>query len=303
MIFKNWFLYSILAIGLFSCLGSRKMQQVSGTLDHLGAQQISEARQVAAIDSTGAAKLAEGKIDSNIDNRLRQRLTLMQHRLDSVHQQIDGLQKLVASKKSFRSSYKKEIVPEIAQLDTFYKKYDDRIKIYVMLKDGLDMANYVLFDLAAFFGPGVYSIPADKEALAEKSFLPLIDSLASFSNKYQQEPRTATLVILGFADGQSINPESGLQDTLVKMIGNTDTSKQALNQKLSELRARELIRQLALLFKKRESDFKNMDSLTVEYIGQGKGEAFPIPTIKDYKEDDERRRIVLCYWAVLPKMQ
>ena len=296
-------MYCLFAIGLFSCLGARKMHQVSGQLTNLGGMQATEAHQVASIDSAGAAKLAEGKIDSNINNRLRARLTVMQHRLDSVHRQIDSLQSLVANKKSFRNSYKKEIVPEIAQLDTFYKKYDDRLKIYVMLKDGLDMANYVLFDLAAFFGPGVYTIPPDKEALAANSFLPLIDSLANFSNKYQQEPRTATLVILGFADGQPINPQSGLQDTLVRMVNGGDTSKEALNQKLSELRARELIRQLALLFRQKEADFKNMDGLTVEYIGQGKGEAFPIPTIRDYKEDDERRRIVLCYWAVLPKVQ
>ena len=85
--------------------------------------------------------------------------------------------------------------------------------------------------------------------------------------------------------------------------GKTEAGKEDLNKELSELRAMELIKQLTSMFKQKVSEIKNIDQLSVEYIGQGRGEEYPIPTIKDYKDDDDRRRIVLCYWAVLPNIQ
>jgi hypothetical protein len=57
---------------------------------------------------------------------------------------------------------------------------------------------------------------------------------------------------------------------------------------------------MTVLYLKNAPDFKEADKLKIEYIGQGKGEALPIKSIKDYSDDDARRRIVLCYWVVLP---
>jgi hypothetical protein len=288
---------------MFSCVGAKKMRQTSQQLNAIQTKQAGENNKVAAIASTGEAKLADGKIDSNINARLQQRLNVIRHQLDSINTEIAGLRRLTENKKDFRGAYKKEIVPKLSQLDTFYKKYDERMKVYLMLEDGVNTANYTLFDLAAFFGPGVYSIPPDKDQLAGQSFMPLVDSLISFSNRYDSTSRTATLVILGFADGQNIGAGTALHDTLSSMLATQDATKEVLNKKLSELRALELIKQLTAMFKQKVPSIKNIDQLNVEYIGQGKGEEYPIPTIKDYKEDDERRRIVLCYWAVLPNIQ
>ncbi|MBK7307969.1 MAG: hypothetical protein IPI88_13645 [Chitinophagaceae bacterium] len=73
-----------------------------------------------------------------------------------------------------------------------------------------------------------------------------------------------------------------------------------MNQKISELRAKELIKQMTGLYFKKATGFTEVEKLKIEYIGQGKGEAYPVSGIKDYAVDDERRRIVLCYWVVLP---
>ncbi len=89
-------------------------------------------------------------------------------------------------------------------------------------------------------------------------------------------------------------------DTLTAKIGRTDVTKEELNKKLSELRAEELIKQLAKVFIQKAPSFVNFEKLNIEYIHNGKGEAYPLPTIKDYQVDDPRRRIVLCYWVVLP---
>jgi hypothetical protein len=36
-------------------------------------------------------------------------------------------------------------------------------------------------------------------------------------------------------------------------------------------------------------------------VVEGRGEALPNPAIRNYAVEDERRRIVLFYWAVVPK--
>ena len=297
---KNHLFCSTIVLCLISCVGARKMGKVSGKLKDLQSQQAVEGNKVSGIASAGESKLADRKIDSNINTRLTNRLSTMKHGLDSVSNEIANLQKLTTDLKTFRKSYRKEILPKLAQLDIFKKQYSERVKIYLMMEDGLNIANYTLFDLAAFFGPGLYTIPPGQEETAGLSFMPLIDSLFSFSNKYQNTPRTATLVILGFADGQGINPQGSLYTTLSNMLNRTDAGKEELNKKLSELRAIELIKQLTGLYMKKAPQVQGPIDLKVEYIGQGRGEEYPIPSIKDYKEDDERRRIVLCYWTVLP---
>ncbi len=88
-------------------------------------------------------------------------------------------------------------------------------------------------------------------------------------------------------------------DTLTSLIGITDATKEELNQKLSELRAEELIKQLKAIFIKKAGEFRSNDNLQVNYFGNGKGEAFPLPTIKDYQVEDDRRVLFfvigLCY--------
>jgi len=70
---------------------------------------------------------------------------------------------------------------------------------------------------------------------------------------------------------------------------------------LSELRAENLRVFLNRIVAERSTEFLNYQTLTFENIKRGMGETLPDPTIKDYREDDERRRIVLCYWSVLPE--
>lgn len=300
---NTYLLLVVTMLGLCSCVGTKQMHEVTTKLQTMQSVQVEEKNKLTSIAADGESKLADRKIDSNINNRLSTRIESIRKEMDSINKEITNLQNLANNKKAFRKSYKNEVIPKLAQLDTFYRKYDDRLKIYLMMEDALNTANYVLFDLAAFFGPGLYDIPKEQEGLAAQSFLPLIDSLVKFSNKYKDMPRTATLVVLGFADGQKINPHGSLFDTLTTNLGKREATKEELNQKLSELRAVGLIRQLTAMFLKKVPELQNFDQLKIEYIGQGKGEEFPMPSIKDYKEDDERRRIVLCYWAVLPNVK
>lgn len=303
MKFSSYLLITGFIFSAASCTGPRKMNKVSGKLKDLQSAQAAEGNKVNGIASSGITKLTDNRIDSNINNRIGVRLVKIQTKLDSINREISNLQNLSSDLSTFKKSYRKEIKPKLALLKEFRKEYDNRLQVYMMLEDGLNLANYTLFDLAAFFGPGLYTIPKDQAQVASKSFMPLIDSLISFSNKYQAIPRTATLVILGFADGQGINPDGSLYITLSNLMNTTGAAKEEMNKKLSELRALELITHLTKLFNGKITEVQNFNGLKVEYIGQGRGEAYPITSIKDYKEDDERRRIVLCYWSVLPDVE
>jgi hypothetical protein len=214
--------------------------------------------------------------------------------------QVNQLNEILKDKKSTRKNYKSIVLPLLDSLQKQSDQYARRLSLYMMIKDGLNVADFKQFDLAAFFGPGKYQIPEDKVDIAAQSFSPLVDSLIFFSNKYNQYPRTATLIILGFADGTGITSGSDLYYTLLDALKKPQAEKEELNQKLSELRSSELIKQMTNLYLKKATGFTEVEKLTIEYVGQGKGEALPISSIKDYSVDDERRRIVLCYWVVLP---
>ena len=44
----------------------------------------------------------------------------------------------------------------------------------------------------------------------------------------------------------------------------------------------------------------NLTKLNFKFYGYGQGETYPSKKITNYQEDDERRRIVLIYWSVIP---
>lgn len=297
---KNIFFFLSSLLLLSSCISNKKISAARERLDSIKALLNGEAGQLKDIGSSAGGRLEANRIDSNILQRINKRLVVANHNLDSVQGHVSQLDEIFKTKKSVRKNYKKLVMPMLDSLQQQSDKYAQRLALYMMIKDGLNVADFKLFDLAAFFGPGKYSIPDDKVDIAAQSFAPVIDSLMTFSNKYSNIPRTATLIILGFADGTGYTPGTPLYDTLMTELQRTEATKEELNQQLSELRAKELIKQLTNLYLKRATEFSNAEKLHIEYIGQGKGEQLPMASIRDYRVDDERRRIVLCYWVVLP---
>lgn len=287
-------------IFLTSCIGNRKIAAAKNKLKGIEEQMQTEKAGIKAINSMADVKLQSNKIDSNIMHRIDGRLAKSGALLNAAQVQTNQLNEILKDKKSTRQNYKSIVLPVLDSLQKQSDLYAERLSLYLMIKEGLSVADFKLFDLAAFFGPGKYLIPEDKVDIAALSFSPLIDSLMQFSNKYSHNPRTATLIILGFADGAGISAGSELYYTLLDELRKPLASKEELNEKLSELRAKELIKQLTNLYLKKAPEFKEPERLKIEYVGQGKGEKLPITSIKDYQVDDERRRIVLCYWVVLP---
>ncbi|MBL7702548.1 MAG: hypothetical protein JNM14_09870 [Ferruginibacter sp.] len=288
------------AILMCSCIGNKKIAAVKKRVFAIEAAIQAENTEIKNISTQADVKLQENKIDSNILTRLDKRLARSQAQLNAAQGQVNQLNEILKDKKSTRKNYKSIVLPLLDSLQKQNDEYAKRLSLYMMIKEGLSVADFKQFDLAAFFGPGKYLIPEDKIDIAAVSFAPVVDSLMLFSNKYSQYARTATLIILGFADGTGISNGSELYYTLLDELRKPQAEKEELNQKLSELRSKELIKQMTGLYLKKATGFKEADKLKIEYIGQGKGEALPVSSIKDYSVDDERRRIVLCYWVVLP---
>lgn len=296
---KLFVLFISAVLTFSSCCIQGKIDGAKTALSDFRSQQEKEKQKIEALKGLSGLKLDEGKIDTTIQNRIFERLAKFKTSMNLPERFAQVIDSLITSNKAFRKNYKTLVLPFLDSLRKATDGYSSRLKLYIMVEDGLNIANYELFDLAAFFGPGKYEIPEEKSELAVKSFSPIIDSVIAFSKRYDL-PGTASLVILGFADGTGFSNSGPLFETLTTYIGRKDVTKEELNQKLSELRAKELIKQLTGAFLQKASAFNEMEKIGVEYIGQGKGEAYPLPTIKDYTVDDSRRRIVLCYWAVLP---
>jgi hypothetical protein len=294
-------LFLLICAYLTSCQTQRKLAETAAALTELKNKFDSEKKQIETIVANTDNKKNEGKMDDIIAGKVLQKTDVYKRKIDSVLAHIDTFNELLEDKRKFRRSYKETIVPGINGLTEKARQYGDRRIHYMMIEDAVNISNYTLFNLAAFFGPGKYKIPDDQVAVAQQAFGPVVDSLIIFSNKYNEIPRTASLVILGFADGTGFSTEGPLYDTLSILLSKSNPSNADLNKKLSELRANEMKIQLTNVFDVKKATILNWEKLRFEYISQGKGEEYPLPTIKDYAVEDERRRIVLCYWVVLPE--
>ncbi len=294
-------LFSAFSISILisSCCVQGKMDEARQIIKNAKDTLAIEASSVSSVNSQSDKKISDGKIDSTILFLISQRILKFQNAMAVTISKITPVENLLADVKEFRRKYKSVVLPALDSIKNSTAAFKQRVVLYEMIVDGLNIADYKLFDLAAFFGPGKFSVPDDKRELASTSFSPIVDSIIRFSNKYKNINRTGSLIILGFADGTGFSA-GPLFELLAGKIGKSEPSKEELNQKLSELRAEELIKLLSDQFQKKQKEIQNFDILKVSYLQKGKGENLPLPTITNYQVNDERRRIVLCYWAVLP---
>jgi len=278
------------------------MSNASRTITRFDQQQQQENARLDSMGTVIHTKADVKSIDSSIKIRLVEGKGKLKDSLSSMNTKADLVKSKLTSKRDFRKSYKTEIYPLLIELDTFNNRYSRRDHVYNMMEDAINIANYNLFNLAAFFDAGVYQIPPNAAGKVAMLFGPVIDSITRFSNKYNDVPHTASIVLLGYADAQAIGDSTALYSTLAGMLHKTSPERGEMNKQLSQLRAQELLRELKFLIVQKAGGFKSYNQLRLSYVAMGRGEELPLPHITDYHEDDERRRIVLCYWTVLPNL-
>lgn len=255
---------------------------------------------IKTIGNTKETFLQSGNISQSIAENIDNRLLSYQTEIDSISNEIMILKRRIDQPSDFSKNFttikaKVILIDSVVNKKTEYQQY-----VFKMIEDGLSKSKRNLFNLAAFFGPGGHIIPTDKYEMAKDYFSPIVDSLLKFSNSYSEVFRTAQVVVNGYADGMKIMPGTDLYKKIKGYIKIENPSKEQLNAGLSALRAEEISKLIDRFIKERAKDFVSINKVTFELLEAGEGEKLPDHNIKNYKENDERRRIVLIYWSVLP---
>lgn len=285
---------------LFSSCMSGKKSMVGNVVKNTSGILENETKEVAAVTVKKEAALENEKIDTTINNRINMRLDQYKIEMDSIQSALNYLEKQLAVKKDFRKNFKGEITSTILLLERYNGQVYLRKAKMNMINESIDISDKKLYEMAAFFGSGVYTIPQEKQEMAQSLFAPLIDSLIAFANRYDSIPSSGTLVVNGFADAMDIAPESELYQVLMAHLKKSSAQKAELNTALSGLRATEISNLVENIIQQKTTAIKSPDKIHFYFYGYGQGETLPTKTIKDYTADDDRRRIVLIYWNVLP---
>jgi outer membrane protein OmpA-like peptidoglycan-associated protein len=260
-------------------------------------------KDAAKVNTIGNAKdslLNSGKVDTSTSAIVDKRLSNFKKKFDSINVEIKYLGNQLNSPTEFKNNFTL-IKTKILLIDSVVnKKAAGREYVMNMILEGVSTPKPSLFNLAAFFGPGGYKIPEDKKKLAIQYFSPIIDSLTKFSNKYETVYRNARIIVNGYSDATNISNGSALYKMLAGYLNKTNPTKAELNAALSALRAEEIANFLLKRLKETAYTFKSVNKITFENTLAGYGEKLPDASIHNYKTNDDRRRIVIAFWSVLP---
>lgn len=125
--------------------------------------------------------------------------------------------------------------------------------------------------------------------------------IIKFIGEHPRQKFVAVIVCSGFSDESPIGKESPLYQSILDKMDQPNTARQAMNTKLSELRAKSIAKLLVDIIKTNEGLIPNPRLINYDIKWLGRGEALPYPSkIKDYKPVDKRRRMVSLIWNVLP---
>jgi hypothetical protein len=282
-----------------SNLGAEK-KQLKAILGNADVQQKVEVKKIDGIGNIKGNVLASGRIDSATASGVDTRIANYLKKIEDNTKEIKLLESRIGTPEDYAAN-SASIKARVLVIDSVVNKSAAIRQItFDMIEEGLQKSTKTLFSLAAFFGPGGYAIPVEKSEKARIYFSPVIDSLIKFSNKYAEAPRTATILINGYADASQISKGSKLYNELGVYLKNESPSKEQLNVGLSALRAEELSKLFTRTIKEKSGNIVAPLKITFANIEVGRGEQLPDPKIKNYKANDERRRIVIVYWSVLP---
>jgi hypothetical protein len=239
-------------------------------------------------------------IDSALDCDMQRILNKLNENLNGALHTALAIENAVKSRVSFRKELHSFGMAEVVILDSFNVARKKREEVYSMLSEAVTISTYKPFSLAAFFAPGVYKVPESATNSIKSNFTPVIDSVSNVANKYTGIEREIKIVFVGYSDAEPVVESSSLYKNIVRILHNEHPSHEEMNLLLSAFRAKEVLMSIKYLLNSQVYKFKDFNHLKISYTSYGKGEEYPSPTITNYKLADERRRIVLGYWTVLP---
>ncbi|WP_018626991.1 hypothetical protein [Niabella aurantiaca] len=298
------YLFILAILTLTSCGMQKRLASARNTSERTKKIVRDESVELDSIKKILDVKAGDRAIDSVLNNDVQQILDKLNGNLNSAQQLALIVDLATKNSATFRKGISSsDFLAKLLILDSFNTSQRRREKVYSMLKESVSTAKYQMFHYAAFFDPGVYRIPESAKVTIRRHFTPIVDSLSHLANKYAGIPREARIVFVGYSDSTPVVRNGQLYKELTRILNNDNPPQKEMNQLLSDLRAKEMVRNMKSVLDANTGKFKNYNTLKVGYVAYGKGEEYPSAHITDYKPTDERRRIVLSYWTVLPQLE
>jgi hypothetical protein len=270
---------------LASCASSR-VQELAKTTQETLAELKKEAQR--AIDLT-MLRVRTYEVDPDIGKEIVANLKSAEKQVDEQIAKADELDKTGNREDILKFAEKTNIIIQSALTDL------------KALNDMYDISTFTQFETATFFPTGGYHISADKMDDAKKSIEPIVKRIVKFFGEHPRQRFVAVVVCNGFSDETAISKESDLYPNLLAKMNKANPTRQEMNKKLSELRAKTIATLLVDLIKVNEGLVPNPKLINYDIKWMGRGEELPYPDkIADYKGDDKRRRMVSLIWNVLP---
>lgn len=280
---------------LFSCAGAKKVReykQVVGENTQAHNQVVDSLKKA---DSLRSVKFNNGALDIVSSNKIASFIDSL-IKLSMNHLKDDS----IMNKTKTNHNNIEYILAKAYRLAQLAKGQLDNVKL---INDLLAVNTFVQLDMSSFFETGQYKIEGPNKDKAIQSFSPIIKDLVAFSERFHDKKLFATIVIIGYADAQTINNESELAAILKDKLNKADATSAELNRELSRLRAGAAAVVIQQIINDERNVSEKFRNLSIELLPQGRGEDYPDPKIKNYKADDERRRVVNVYWSLLPIYQ
>lgn len=276
-----------LALGMaVSCGPSKQVQSLTKTTQETLELVKKEAQRAIALT---VEKVKNYEVDPDIGKEIIRNLKDAERKIDT---------QLAVAVQLEKTGTKEEILQFAERTNVIIQSALTDLK---SLNDLYDISTFSSFETATFFPAGGFGIPPEKQDEAKKSIEPIVQRIIKFFGDHPRQRFVAVIVCYGFSDETPIAKESPLYSPLLAKMKTNNPTRQELNVKLSELRAKSIANLLVDLIKINEGLIPNPKLINYDIKWMGKGEELPYPDrVKDYKADDKRRRMVSLIWNVLP---
>lgn len=270
---------------LASCASSRVQSLAKATQEAL---ELVKQEAQRAIQLT-AEKVKNNEVDTDIGRKVIQNLEGVEKKVDEQLAKVDELD---------RANNREAILKFAEQTNVIIQSALTDLR---SLNDLYEVSTFSQFETATFFPTGGYIIPNEKMEEAKQSLEPVVQRIIKFIGEHPKQKFVAVIVCSGFSDESPIGKESPLYQSILNKMDQPDPTRQAMNTKLSELRAKSIAKLLVDIIKTNEGLIPNPRLINYDVKWLGRGEALPYPhKVKDYKAVDKRRRMVSLIWNVLP---
>ncbi len=251
------------------------------------------------LDNKTGEKLLEGNIADSDAELIKEKITTIKERATQREQainQIDFFQKNVytriANNGNLRS-VENRLAGSMAEVLKDAKEYE-------IINEALDLSNLFHFKKSAFFSPGKYLVPYDIRPMAKEVFMPIVDTIISFANRYPDNKFNAKIVTYGYADESPTPKGSELYNDMCMRLKMDDLSPNQINSYLSFLRAQDIADVISQNLDENQDRFIAPKNIKIVILKEGRSTELP-DGLQEYEVKDENRRVVKVYWNMLPQ--